>query len=126
VKWEPVALHADEGRLLGEWDASRVVLGKQRRERGVDRDCPLPSALRLAHPEQSAREVDVVPVEPEQLAPAQSAVGHHGEQQPVALGLTAKVPLPQLGAGGLSEQPLELAHRQHVGKRLALLRRPQR
>ena len=37
-----------------------------------------------------------------------------------------EVTLPQLRPTGLDEQALELAHRQYVGQRLALLRRPQR
>ena len=81
---EPVALHADEERLLGKRDPGRVVLGEERRERGVDRDRPLPAALRLAPAQQPAGEVDVVPLEP--------------EQQPVALGLAAEVALPELMA----------------------------
>jgi hypothetical protein len=36
------------------------------------------------------------------------------------------VALPDFRAAGLDEQALELAHRQHVGQRFALLRRPQR
>src|SRR5207249_3960718 len=60
VQW--LALDADEDGLLGEWDARRVVLGEERRERGMDRDRPLPAALRLAHAQQPAREVDIVPV----------------------------------------------------------------
>ena len=69
---EPVALDADEQRLLASGWRDRVVLGEERRERGVDRDRPLPAALRLADPQQPAREVDVVPVEAEQLAAAQA------------------------------------------------------
>ena len=93
----------------------------------MDRDRPLPAALRLPHPEQPAREVDVVPVEPEQLAPAQAAVGHQREQQPVALGPCRGSAAPRCRARpGCGEQPLELAHRQHVRQHLALLRRPQR
>jgi hypothetical protein len=36
-----------------------------------------------------------------------------------------EVPLPDIVAPGLGKQTLELAHRQHVGKRLPFLRRPQ-
>jgi hypothetical protein len=86
----------------------------------------LPSALGLAHAQQPARQVDVVPVESEQLAAAQAAVGRHRQQQPVPFGLAVEVPLPQLGASRLGEQPLQFAHGQHVGKRLALLRCAQR
>ena len=77
---EPVALHADEDRVLGQRHARRVVLGEERGERRMDRDRPLPAALRLAHAHQPAREVDVVPVEPEQLAAAQAGVGEEREQ----------------------------------------------
>jgi hypothetical protein len=38
---EPVALDADEDGLLGQRDASRVVVGEERHERRVDRDRPL-------------------------------------------------------------------------------------
>src|SRR5205823_14416726 len=76
---EPVALHADEDRLLGQRDARRVVLREERRERGVDRDRALPPALRLPHAEQPAREVDVVPLETEELTPSESRVGHQRE-----------------------------------------------
>src|SRR6266511_630474 len=105
---EPVALHTDEDRLLGERDAGRVVLGEERRERGVDWDRPLPAAFRASDAEQTTREVDVVPVEPEQLTPAQTGIRHQREQQPVALCLAREVALPELIAAGLNEQPLEL------------------
>jgi hypothetical protein len=49
-----------------------------------------PCPLCFTDAEQPAREVDVVPVESEQLAASQSAVGHQREQQPVALGLPGK------------------------------------
>jgi hypothetical protein len=123
---ESVALDADEDRLLGEWDSRGVVLSEERCERGMDRDRPLPSALRLPNPEQPAREVDVVPVKPDQLAAAQSALRHQREQQPVALRLAREVPLPEVVANWLREQSLELAHRQRVREHLSLLRRPQR
>jgi hypothetical protein len=67
---EALALDADEDGLLGQRDARGLVLSEERRERGVDRDRPLPAAFRPPDPQQSPREVDVVPVEPEQLAPA--------------------------------------------------------
>jgi hypothetical protein len=76
--------------------------------------------------EQASRQVDVVPVEPEQLAPAQPCIGHQREQQLVALGLARGVALPELVPAGLDEQALKLAHRQHVGESLALLRCSQR
>src|SRR6266545_4835797 len=123
---EPVALHADEDRPLGQRHAGRVVLGEERGERGVDRDRALPAALRLAHPQQPPREVDVVPVEAEQFASSESRIRHQGEQEPVALRLSIEAALPELVASGLDEQPFELAHRQHVRERLPLLRRSQR
>jgi hypothetical protein len=119
-------LDADEDGLFGQRHARRVVLGVERRERGVDRDRSLPAALRVSHPQQSPREVDVVPVEPEQLASAEAGVGHEREREPVALGLPVEVALPELVAAGLSEETLEFAHGQDVGENLALLRRPQR
>src|SRR5215216_6364348 len=91
-----------------------VVVDDQRHESGVDRDRSLPAALRLAHLEEARREVDVVPVEPEQLAAAQTCVGHQCEQEAVALRLGVEMPLPDLAPAGDSEQALELAHRQHV------------
>jgi hypothetical protein len=42
---QALTLDADEQRALDERDARRVVLDEERRERGVDRDCPLPPAL---------------------------------------------------------------------------------
>ena len=92
----------------------------------MDRDRPLPAALRLPDPQQPPREVDVVPVESEHLASSQAAIRHQREEQPVSLRLAVEVTLPDICTTGLEEQPLELAHRQHVGQRLGLLRRPQR
>ena len=83
---ETPALHANEERLLDERLADLVVVDDQRYERGVDPDRPLPAALRLPHPQQSAQEVDVVPVEAEELAAAKTCVGKEREQQPVPLG----------------------------------------
>src|SRR5215210_7267947 len=123
---EALALDADEERLLDERLAHRVVVDDQRHERGVDRDRPLPPALRLAHLEQAPREVDVVPVEPEELAAPQTCVGHQREQEAVALRLGMEVPLPDLLLSCGREQALEFSHRQHVGEHFALLRRPQR
>lgn len=64
---QPVALHADEHRLLGQRDAGGVVLGEERRERGVDRDRLLPDALRFPNAQEPPREVDAFPIEPEKL-----------------------------------------------------------
>jgi hypothetical protein len=100
---EPVALHTDEHRLLRERDAGRVVLGEERREGGVDRDRPLPPALRPPNSQQSASEVDVVPVESDQLTPAEAAIGHQGEQEPIALRLAWEVALPEVVACRLCE-----------------------
>jgi hypothetical protein len=44
----------------------------------------------LAHAEQPLLEVDVLPVEPAQLAAAQAGVGEEGEQEPVALACREK------------------------------------
>src|SRR5437016_1010629 len=66
---QAAALDADEDRPLWVVRADRHVVDEQRHERGVDRDDALPTALRLPHPQQPPFEVDVVPVEPQQLAP---------------------------------------------------------
>jgi hypothetical protein len=100
---EPAALHADEHRLLDERDARGVVVGEKRHERGVDRDRPLSTALRLTHAQQPPREVDVVPVEAEQFAPAEPCVRHQCEQESVAFRLAGKVTLPQIISLGLGE-----------------------
>ena len=42
---QPVALNADEDRLLGQRHPRGVVGGEERRERGMDRDRSLPAAL---------------------------------------------------------------------------------
>lgn len=55
-------------------------------------------------------------------APARLTLSEHH----LPLRFAGEVPLPELGARELDEQALELAHRQHVGQRLALPRRPQR
>ena len=49
----------------------------------MDRDDALPSALRDADPDQASFEVDVVPVEPEELASAQARVGEESQQESV-------------------------------------------
>ena len=51
------------------------VVDEERLERGMNRDDPLPSALRSAHLAQAPLQVDVVPVESEQLATAEARVG---------------------------------------------------
>jgi hypothetical protein len=84
------------------------------------------SAFCLPNPQEPPGEVDVVPVEPQQLAPAQARVRHQREQEPIALRLAGEVALPQIVSLGLGEQPLELAHRQRVRQCLPLLRRSQR
>lgn len=65
---EPPPLHADKERLLGIARADAEVVDEERLESGVDRHDPLLSALRAPDLEQAAIEVDVLPVEPEQLA----------------------------------------------------------
>jgi hypothetical protein len=59
---------------------------------------PLAPALRLAHSDQAPVEINVVPVESEQLAAAKAGVGEQGEQQPVAFPLAGKVALPDVVA----------------------------
>jgi hypothetical protein len=97
---EPVALHADEDGLLGERDTGRVVLGEERGERGMNRNRPLPAALRAPNAQEPVGEVDVVPVEPEQLAPSQPCVGQQYEQQPVAFRLPGEVSFPSSSRPG--------------------------
>ena len=86
----------------------------------MDRHDALASALGVAHAEQAPLEVDVVPVEPEQLAAAQAGEGEQGEQQPVALGSPAYT-LPHALAPGHLEQACQLGAVEHVGQRFALL-----
>jgi hypothetical protein len=69
---EPVALHADEDGLFGQRDAGGVVLDEERCERGMDRDRPLSPSFRLPDAQETAGEVDVVLVKPEELAAPQS------------------------------------------------------
>src|SRR5262245_36558842 len=86
---------------------------------------PLAAALRSPHLEQAPLQVDVRPIEAEQLAPAQARIGEEGEQKAVALALTVMLALPDVGALGCVEQSRELAPVEHVRERLALLRCPQ-
>jgi hypothetical protein len=64
LRVERFALDADEDGLLDQRHARRVVLSEKRRERGMDRDCPLAASLRAAHTQEAPGEVDVVPLEP--------------------------------------------------------------
>jgi hypothetical protein len=82
----------------------------------------LPAALSVADAYQASIEVDVVPVEPEQLAAAQAGVGEKGKHQPVALAFAGEVSLPDVVAVGDVEQAGEFAPVEHVGQRLPLLR----
>ena len=91
----------------------------------MDRHDPLAAALGLADREQPPLEVDVVPVEPEQLAAAQAGVGEEREQQPVALAPAGMLALPDVVALDRVQQAGELAPVEHVRQRLALLRRAQ-
>ena len=101
---ETPVLHADEERLLDERLADLVVVDDQRDERRVDWDRPLPTALRLPHSQQPPREIDVIPVEAEQLAAAKTRVGEKREQQPVPLRLRVEV-------RGTSSRPMEARSR---------------
>jgi hypothetical protein len=91
----------------------------------VDRDHALTAAFRLTNLEQPTVEIDVAPVEPEQLASAQPRVGKERDEQPIALALAGEVPLPDIVAFGRCEEPRHLALVEQVGERLALLRRAQ-
>jgi hypothetical protein len=79
---------------------------------------------RLAHPDEPAFQVDVVPVEAEELAAAQAGVG---ERASISRSRTRRpgLPLQDVVALGRLEQAGELAAVEHVGERLALPRRPQ-
>jgi len=95
--------------------------GREVRARG-GRDNPLPPALCLAHLKQPPFEVDVVPVESEQLAAAQTRVGEERKQEPIAFAFAAMLPLPDVIPIGCSEQVGELAPVEHIRQRLALAR----
>jgi hypothetical protein len=85
------------------------VVEEERLERGVDRHDPMPAALRLADVEQMPFEVDVLPVECEQLAAAQAGVGEEREQGLVALALAREVALPDVVALDRLQQAGDLA-----------------
>jgi hypothetical protein len=76
-----------------------------------------------SHLQQAALEIDVLPVEAEQLASPQPGVCEQCKQEPVALALTVMLSLPDVAALGRAEQPHELAPIEDVRNRLALLRR---
>src|SRR5207244_3202676 len=101
------------------------VVDEKRLERGVDRHDPLAATLRPPHLHEPPLEVDVLPIEAEQLAASQPGIGEEREQEPVALALTVMLALPDVVALGRVEQPYQLAAVEHVAERLALLRRPQ-
>jgi hypothetical protein len=100
-----------------------------RYERGIgvrSRDAACGNRRRFTAPRSScAFEVDVLPVEPEQLAAAQAGVREEREQEPVALALARVAALPDVVAFGRIEQAAELAPVEDVRQRLALLRRAQ-
>jgi hypothetical protein len=97
-----------------------------RYERGIgvrSRDAACGNRRRFTAPRSScAFEVDVLPVEPEQLAAAQAGVREEREQKPVALAPAGMVALPYVVALDRLQQPGELAPVEHVGERLPLLR----
>ena len=85
---EAVAENANEqGRVIGRRSRGPVV-EQQRDEGGMDRQHTLAAALGDSHPDEPALEIDVVPIQHEQLRAAQATVGEEGQEQPVALGLT--------------------------------------
>jgi hypothetical protein len=61
------AVHAKEQRLLAALRAHGLIRDEQRHEAGVDRHDALAPALRVAHTDQPAVEIDVIDVEAEQL-----------------------------------------------------------
>lgn len=83
------------------------------------------SALGVAHTDQPAIEVHVVPVQAEQLRTAQPAISEQGEQQPVTLHLSGMNSRPDTLAGRNIQKPRELLAVEHVRQRFALLRRAQ-
>jgi hypothetical protein len=89
----------------------------------VDRKRPLAAALGLADPQQTPFEVDVVPVQPEQLASAKAGIGKKAEQQLVAFALAREVALPDIVTLDDREEPGELAAVEHIRQGVALLRR---
>lgn len=121
---QPAAVGASEQRaLMPERQADGEVGVDQRHQRGVEGHDALPAALGSARADQAAVEVEVVPIEGEQFGAAQAAVGEQREHQPVAFVAAGESALPHLTAPRGGEQPAQLAAVEHVGQRVALLRR---
>lgn len=93
------ALDADEERLFDDRLADAEVVGDKRAEGGVDGDDALAAALGVADAQEAAVQVDVVPIEAEQLGPAEAGVGEEGEQEPVALALAVVLAVPPARSG---------------------------
>ena len=105
---EAVAENAKEqGRVIGRRPRGPVV-EKQRDKAGMNRQHPLSPALSDPHANQAALEVDVVPVETQQLRAAQTAVGEERQQEPVALGLAGMYSTPNVSATRRVEEAREL------------------
>jgi hypothetical protein len=119
---EPLALHTNEERRLRIAGANPQVVDEERLEGRVDRHDSLPPALRPPDLEQAALEVDVLPVEPEQLAPTEPGLEER-KQEPVVLALTVVASLPDVLALCRIEQADKLAAVEDVRQRLALFRR---
>ncbi|MDP9383643.1 MAG: hypothetical protein M3P50_00130, partial [Actinomycetota bacterium] len=87
-------MDADEEGSLLERQSRVEVLEEQRHEAGMDWHDALAAALGDAHADEPAAEVDVVPVESEQLGAPQAGVGEQCGQQAVALALAGMLALP--------------------------------
>lgn len=67
-RWgEPFALHTGEQRRLVQRQSQREILHEQLCERGMQRHDTLTSALGVAYAQQPPVEVDVVPVQAQEL-----------------------------------------------------------
>jgi hypothetical protein len=69
-------------------------------------------------------EVDVLPIETEELGAAKAGVGEDAEQEAIALAPAWKVALPDVFSVDRGQQPGELALVEDIGKGLSLLRGP--
>jgi hypothetical protein len=118
---QPPTLDADEERTLRDAPANREIVEQERQQGGVEGDDASPSALGPANSDQSVLEVDVLPVEAEQLRAAKAGVGEEGEQEPVALALAGVLARPDVVALDRAEEAAKLAAVEHVGERLPLL-----
>jgi hypothetical protein len=119
-------MHADEQRaLVAQRQARSEVVVEEGDERGVDGHRALAVPLGAPHADQPSAEVDVVPVQAEELGTAQAAVGEQGEQQAVALAAAREVALPDVRTLDDRQQPVQLEAIEDVGQCLSLLRRAQ-